>query len=62
MDDFEKRIMEDIEHCRHAYGGGILMIYFLSGNMEKILLDNLLKHLMSVTPLSNLVRNDRKKK
>ena len=32
----------------HAYGGGISMIYFLSGNTEKILLNNLLKYFMPV--------------
>ena len=32
----------------HAYGGGISMIYFLSGSTEKILLNNLLKYFMPV--------------
>ena len=32
----------------HAYGGGISMIYFLTGSTEKILLNNLLKYFMPV--------------
>ena len=37
-------------------------MHFLSGNMEKILENNLLKHLMPFIPLSNSQRNSQEKK
>ena len=36
MADLEERVLTDTD-WGHAYGGGISMIYFSYGNMEKIL-------------------------
>ena len=57
-----KKIFFKTLNDSHEYDGGISMIYFSSGNMEKILENNLLNHLTPLITLSNLVENGEKKK
>ena len=61
-DDLEERILEDIEMRPHIWWRYINDICFIWEHGKDSLKLVFVKHLMPVTPLSNLMRNSQKKK